>query len=246
MDNPDRAPVVLIVEDDAATAALEASLLEGRGILSVISATGAEAMRQLTELRFDAVLLDLGLPDRDGTDLIVDIRQHSTVPIMVVTVRDKAEALAQCLANGADDFVGKPFAPVELTSRLERLLQRTGADGPGRFSGRTGTPEGTEFIAFGAAALFLRSGELVGPNGTTSRLTGRELQLASLLFRQPHEVTARAAISLALDGSTAGMSNRSIDLHVSRLRRKLRTVGCDDAVIETVRGTGYRFRPPAG
>ncbi|MEQ9813291.1 MAG: response regulator transcription factor [Azospirillaceae bacterium] len=246
MDFPDRAPMVLIVEDDAATAALETSLLESRGMLSTVCATGAEALRQLSEMRFDAVLLDLGLPDRDGTDLIVEIRERSTVPIMVVTVRSKAEALAQCLANGADDFVGKPFAPVELTSRLERLLQRAGANGTGRSAVGAGASDGMEFIAIGAAALFLRSGELVGPDGATCRLTGRELELASLLFRQPHEVTPRAAIYKALDRGSSSLSNRSIDLHVSRLRRKLRSVGCDDAVIETVRGTGYRFRPPSG
>jgi two-component system, OmpR family, response regulator len=215
---------VLLVEDDAALAGALRDGLSGRGIAvdAVGSAREAEAM--LAVEPYDCMILDLGLPDRDGLDLLRDLRERGhPLPVLVLTARGTIAARVAGLDGGADDYLPKPFALPEVIARVRALMRRGG----------TVTP-----VVLRVADLELDPGRFqVTRAGTPITLTAKEFAILEYLMRHAGELVTRTTLlESCWDASYDGMSNL-IDVHLSRLRRKIDRTGLP-SLLHTVRGAG--------
>jgi two-component system response regulator TctD len=219
---------LLIVEDDSALAHALADALGERGFLSDLAANLADAREMLALAQFAAIILDLGLPDGDGLSLIRDLRAAGrTLPILAVTARDAIGQRVAGLDSGADDYIVKPFAVEELTSRLNAVLRRQGA-----FQGMR--------LEYGNLALDPVSGDFLVA-GSPVGLSTRERQLMELLLRRRGQVLNRRLVDDQLYGLLDPVGSNAIEVQIHRLRRKLEEAGAD-VRIETVRGLGYMMR----
>ena len=182
-----------------------------------------------------ALVLDLGLPGDDGISIAKAVRERSDVPILILTGKAGIHSRVNGLEAGADDYLVKPFAPEELVARLRALLRR---------ARRPAAPAATAIaVKIGTAHLDLLSGELSGPGGQ-ARLTEREAGLLLALARSgsplSREATYRQVFQREWDPA-----DRSLDVHIAHLRRKLESACGETGVIATVRGKGYELRLPA-
>ena len=213
---------VLVIEDDEAIASAIVTGLTREGFTPVRAATGAEA---LTCLPTDFILLDLGLPDRDGIELFKDLRASSRAPIIMVTARGAEHDRIAGLNLGADDYVVKPFGFRELVARINAVTRRTaGADVENRVQqiGRVSIDRRTRTISVDAVDV---------------ACTPKEYGILELLARDPGAVVTRQELLDELWGPNWFGSTKMIDVHVASLRRKL---GLPEA-IETHRGIGFRL-----
>lgn len=215
---------LLIVEDNARLARLLAGALAGQGFAADIAGTLAAADDALSAAAFDAVILDLGLPDGDGVAWLAARRSGSCPPVLALTARSGVEARIQGLDAGADDYMVKPFAVAEVAARLRALLRRSGP--------RTEPVLRFGPVSFDAAA---RRGLV---NDAPMDLTRREADLLELLLRRSGAVVSRAAIENALYAFDAEVTPNAVEAVVSRLRRKLEDSGAA-GVLHTIRGVGY-------
>jgi two-component system response regulator TctD len=219
---------LLIVEDDSALAQALADALGERGFLSDLAANLADAREMLALAQYAAIILDLGLPDGDGLSLIRDLRAAGrTLPILAVTARDAIGQRVAGLDSGADDYVVKPFAIEELTSRLNAVLRRQGA-----FQGMQ--------LEYGNLALDPVSGDFLVA-ASQVKLSTRERQLMELLLRRRGQVLNRRLVDDQLYGLLDPVGSNAIEVQIHRLRRKLEDAGAN-VRIETVRGLGYMMR----
>jgi two-component system response regulator TctD len=218
----------LLVEDNARLGAtLRRGFIEA-GITIELVATGREALDRLERNDSDAVILDLGLPDMDGLDVLVAARRCGVVaPILVLTARDAVEARIIALDRGADDYLIKPFVFEELSARLRALLRRAAAP---RWAGsRFGDVE-------------LERGSFMAKVADKSvLLSPREYALLSLLVRRGGDTCSRREMLLEVFGYDFNPGTNSIEVHIAHLRRKLEGASAE---IETVRGIGYRMHIP--
>jgi DNA-binding response OmpR family regulator len=223
---------VLIVEDDENARALLSRVLKRHGLGVIESIDAASALRQLFSARPDLVLLDLQLPDLSGAALLQRIRELTDVPVMVVTAERDESTCVTSLRAGADDFMSKPFGVQELLARVEALLRRAPSDDkdePARYS------DGLLEIDF--ASLEVRA------QGEVVPLTPLQLRLlTALVHHRGHVLSAEQLLRLAWDDDM--VPRERVKLYVGYLRRRFRDRGVD-LPIETVRGFGYRYRPPA-
>jgi len=222
---------VLIVEDDVTIrAALKRSLVElGYDVKS--AAAGLSGLSIMVDEHPDVVLLDLGLPDIDGVDLLRMLRAVSTVPVVVVTARDDEAEIIRTLDAGADDYVVKPFSTRQLEARLRAVLRRTGEDG---------------------AALAVTLGALrIDPTTRVATLEDRDLLLSRKEFDLLHFLAARAGKVVTKRQLLAdvwdqpyGGSDKTVDVHISWLRRKLGESATRPRYLLTVHGVGVRLVDP--
>lgn len=229
------APVIraLLVEDDAKLRALTAEYLQGHGVSVVTSAHGEAALQEAQRSRFDVVLLDLMLPGRSGLEVCRELRARSDVPILVLTARGEEADRVLGLELGADDYLTKPFSPRELLARIQAQVRRArGQSGPA-----------TRPLALGDLAL--------DPASLRATLRGRELPLTAYEFQILHALAERAGQVLSRErllervrGSAEEAFDRSIDVHISRLRAKLGDDPKNPRWLKTVRGAGYSLRAP--
>jgi two-component system, OmpR family, KDP operon response regulator KdpE len=225
-------PSVLVVEDDDAIRAAVGRGLTDRGYAVATSATGMAGLEQLLSDRPHVVLLDLGLPDVDGITLISMIRAASDVPIIVITAQDDDPTMVRALDEGADDYVIKPFGTDQVAARIRAVLRR------GSQSENDSTP--------------LVVGELVIDEGTrTATLKGEQLELArkefDLLAALAHrhgEVVSKRELLAEVWQQAYGGSDRTIDVHLSWLRRKLGETAAQPRYLLSVRGVGIRLVDP--
>ncbi len=214
---------ILLVEDDQALAESLARALRSAGVLVEIAADGRSADYRVTTERYDAVVLDLGLPDGNGTQWLTAWRaQGLDLPVLILTARERWSDKAAGFSAGADDYVTKPFETAEILFRLRALVRR--AHGHAH-----------PVITVGDIALDTHAGQ-VSRAGMPVALTAQELRLLSHLIHASPRVVSRTELSEHVyDGDQEPDSN-VIDVQVSRLRRKL-----GSQAIETVRGQGYRM-----
>jgi DNA-binding response OmpR family regulator len=226
---------ILIVDDDPRLCRTLARYFKQEGY-AVRSASSGEEMRQrLSEARPDLVLLDLRLPDEDGLSLARELRSSSDIAIVILTGKADMTDKVVGLELGADDYVTKPFSERELLARVRSVLRRT-AEG-----GRGGTePDGT-VARFAGWRLDLESYELTGPAGERVPLTLHEFQLLSALVRHPGRVLTREAILDLVCGRDWSPSDRSADVLVAKLRKKIEPDSEGPRLIETVRSVGYKL-----
>jgi DNA-binding response OmpR family regulator len=228
---PRRHSRVLVVEDDENARLLLRRVLERHGLEVVESKDGAGALRHLFEERPDLVLLDLRLPDLGGRDLLGRIRELTDIPVMIVTAEAGEDICVDTLRAGADDFMSKPFGVQELLARVEALLRRT----PPSESAATRYTDG--LLDIGVASLEVRA------DGREVELTPLQLRLLTALVNHRGQVlAAEQLLKLAWDDDL--VPRERVKLYVGYLRRRFRDHGVD-LPIETVRGFGYRYRPPA-
>jgi DNA-binding response OmpR family regulator len=219
---------VLLVEDDARLAGMVADYLGEAGFRAAIAATGGEAQRLLRREAFDAVILDLMLPDTDGLDLCRQIRAESTIPLLMLTARGDPLDRVVGLELGADDYLPKPFEPRELLARLRAILRRSRDTAP------------AEVLRFGRLEID-RAARQVRVDGRERPLTGFQYTLLLALAERAGRVLSRDALMDLTRGSALEEFDRSIDVHVSRIRAAIEDDPKKPRRILTVRGAGYVF-----
>lgn len=223
---------ILIVEDDELIAELEQDYLLAEGLESDIVANGAETVQRFRKKEYSAVLLDLMLPGKSGFDICREIRSQSDIPILLVTAKREDIDKIKGLGLGADDYVVKPFSPVELTARVKAHMQihRTL---------KTGNQE--EVISVGQLRIY--PGSYRAYKGEQAlELTGREFQLLLFLAQNPNIVFSRERIFDSVWGMEAVGDMSTVTVHVNKLRDKIEEDPSKPQYIQTVWGVGYRFK----
>jgi two-component system, OmpR family, response regulator len=226
-------PSIVLVEDDPPLRTLAARALQENGYLVRPAATPAEMWRALEGGPTDLILLDIMLPGTNGLDLCREIRKTSEVPIIFISARGSEVDRVLGLELGADDYLAKPFGTRELVARVRAVLRRGGMD-------RSLGTRDTEAQFEGWTVNFPRR-ELRSPAGALIELTGAEFDLLASFLSQPQRVIARERLIEMSRTRLGDASDRSVDVLVSRLRRKLSLEGLPAPII-TVRGVGYMFR----
>ncbi len=218
---------ILLVEDEEDIAALVRTYLERDGFRVVWAARGVEGLLALEQGDIRLAILDLQLPDADGFDLCRAIREHSRLPIVIMTARDEEVDRITGLELGADDYVTKPFSPRELVARVRAVLRRADPD-----------TAGDDVIAAGDV-LLERGGRTVVVAGRPVELTGKEFDLLAFLLSHPGLVMSRERLLDRVWGLEFPGGTRTVDVHIAQLRKKLDR----PALIRTVRGAGYKSVP---
>jgi two-component system, OmpR family, response regulator len=219
---------VLLVEDDERLARLTARYLQEHGLVVTVARTGTEALTEASRHGYDVILLDLMLPGRDGLEVCRDLRTRSDVPIIMVTARGEEIDRVLGLETGADDYLPKPYSSRELLARIRAQVRRArGHAGPA-----------TQPIQAGRLQL--------DPRSLTATLDGRPLTLTSyefgllrVLAERAGRVLSREQILDLIKGSAEEVFDRSIDVHIFRIRQKLEEDPRSPKLLKTVRGAGY-------
>lgn len=221
---------VLVVEDEGQIAGFIRKGLEEQGFLVECSLDGNEGYRLASTQQYDAIVLDIMLPGRDGLSILQNLRkQRNPVPVLLLTARTELDERVEGLNLGADDYLTKPFYVEELVARLRALLRR-------------GAGERLTVLQSGDLSVDLVTRE-VKRGEAPVHLTAREFNLLEYLMRSPGRVLTRTQILEHVWGYNFDPSTNLIDVHIQRLRKKLSPDG-KDPFIETVRGVGYRFVKP--
>ena len=227
------APTILLVEDDPGLRTLTARALGENGFQVRPAASAPEMWIAFDAGPVDLVLLDIMLPGTSGIDLCRQIRQKSDVPIIFVSAKTSETDRVIGLELGADDYLPKPFGTRELLARVRAVLRRGGLD-------RRHGEGGDNKAAFGGWMVDFPRRELRSPSGAVVDLTGAEFDLLASFLDHPQRVIGRERLIELSRTRLADASDRSIDVLVSRLRRKLSTVDTPSPIV-TVRGAGYMF-----
>ena len=227
-------PHVLVVDDDEQIATILARYLGGNGY-RVSVAGDAAAMRAAVSLgNVDLMLLDLGLPDEDGLSLLRDLRRTWRLPVIVISGRGESVDRIVGLELGADDYLAKPFDLREVLARVRSVLRRT----PVAAEPSVGAPRR---VGFDGMQLDLAARRLLDRDGHEIVLTTGEFKMLQALVARPHEVLTRDYLMNCMHGRDAGPFDRSIDVQMNRLRRKLEVDPAHPQLIKAVRGAGYLF-----
>lgn len=225
-------PNVLLVEDDPTIRTALIRGLRERGHAVASAATALDGLRYAVEHRPDLIVLDLGLPDLDGTEMLRMLRAVSGIPVIVATARDGDAAVVGALDAGADDYVVKPFSATQLDARIRAVLRRAGES-------RTDSS-----ITIGALRLDPRSREAT-LDGAPLDLTPREFDLLCYLASRPGEVVSKRELLSQVWQIPYGGADKTVDVHLSWLRRKLGETAQRPRYLHTVRGVGVKIVDPS-
>ncbi len=229
----------LIVDDDEAIRTSLGQYLRSFG-MDVTLAESAARMRQvMTQSSFDIILLDLMLPDGDGLELCQSVVSQSATPVIMLTARGDLASRVLGLEWGADDYIAKPFEPRELVARIHALVRR---DNRARQQAKPAAPpESARTIEFAGWRFDLVRHLLVDPKGVTLPLSSAEYRLLAALTAHPDRVLSRERLLELTRAPGVDVNDRSIDLAVSRLRKKLGDNQREGSLIRTIRSEGYLF-----
>jgi two-component system, OmpR family, response regulator ResD len=220
---------IVVVEDDMSVAELVTLYLKNAGYIVEHAPTGARARQLFDEVKPALVVLDLGLPDADGLDLLKELRNRGDTPVVALTARAEDAQRISGLDAGMDDYMTKPFNPRELVSRVKAILRRS-----------SGMPGGGRVLAVGNLRVDPAHHEVrVGEDVVSLR--AKEFELLEAFCRQPGIVLTRDKLLEDVWGFAYPGETRTVDVHVKQLRDKLAAA---DAKIETVWGVGYKLVPP--
>lgn len=226
--NGSGSPHLLVVDDDHRLRGLLQRYLAANGFRVSAASDAAQARTLIRSIEFDGLVLDVMMPGESGLDLAADLRRRHDFPILMLTARSETEDRISGLECGADDYLAKPFEPRELMLRLNALLRRS----------RAAQPPPNRQIHMGACVFDAERGELTR-NGKHVKLTGAEQQLMKLFAANAGRPFSRAIICVRLKLQL----ERSVDVQVTRLRRKIEDDPKVPLYIQTVRGTGYVLVP---
>jgi two-component system, OmpR family, response regulator len=230
-------PHVLIVDDDREIRVLLADFLAKHGYRVDTAADTRAAARLIEDSRFDIVVLDLMLPGEDGLAFCRKLRASSTLPVIMLTALAEETDRIVGLEMGADDYLVKPFNPRELLARIKAVLRRTGANRS------VADAAGNETLVFEGWRLDLGKRQLRASDAALIALTAGEFDLLAAFATHPQRVLSREQLLDLTKGRAAGPFDRSIDVQLSRLRRKIEADSTEPAIIKTVRSGGYLFTP---
>ncbi|MGR9275951.1 response regulator [Rhizobium leguminosarum] len=222
----DDAAHLLVVDDDSRIRALLNRYLAENGFRVTVAADGAEAQRKLAGLDFDLIIMDVMMPGESGIDVTRGLRAIKNVPIIMLTALAESGNRIEGLEAGADDYLSKPFDPRELVLRINNILRRNaGGEGPK-----------IEQVMFGPYTFSLTRKELKKASEVI-RLTDREQEIMLLFARRPGDTIPRHE----LIGNDTEVGERTIDVQINRLRRKIEDDPANPVWLQTVRGIGYRL-----
>ena len=229
---------VLVVDDDPQIRLLVARFLQRHGYKVTGAPDGRVMLDVLRQAEIDIVILDLMLPGRSGFDLCGDVRRTSSVPIVMLTARSEESDRVIGLEAGADDYITKPFSPRELLARVRAVLRRS------RTRLRPGVDGSAAPVVFDGWRMDLRRRELTSPTGTLVDLSTGEFDLLVAFVEHANRVLSREALmQFAKTRTSDDPFDRTIDVQISRLRRKLEADAQGGQLIKTIRGAGYMFTP---
>ena len=221
-------PHLLVVDDDARLRELLRRYLTDQGFRVTTAGDAAEARARLASIAFDLLVLDVMMPGESGLDLTRSLRRDGRLPILLLTAMAEPEDRINGLEHGADDYLAKPFEPRELVLRIRNILQRVPQPAPPAAE-----------VRFGACRFDLARGELYR-GGDAVHLTAAETALLAALARRPGEAVSREALS---EEAQFSGNVRTVDVQVTRLRRKIERDPKFPRYLQTVRGTGYVLKP---
>jgi two-component system OmpR family response regulator len=226
---------ILCVEDDADIARMLTEALAENGFDAFFVGSASE-MDTMLDDAIDLIILDVMLPGEDGLSICRRLRATSQIPIIMVTARGEEIDRVLGLEIGADDYIAKPFSSRELVARIRSVLRRTeGASGPSRVRTRP--------LHFAGWRIDPTARELLDSAGIRIVLTSVEFDLLLTLCRNPGQILSREKLIELVHGGHAGSIERSIDVHISRIRQKIEADPRNPAMIKTVRLGGYVFTP---
>jgi two-component system OmpR family response regulator len=229
-------PQVLVVDDDKEICVLVSDFLSQQGLKVVSAGNWSETAAILDRGQIDLLVLDLMLPDKHGYEICREIRSKSNLPILMLTAMGSETDRVVGLEVGADDYLAKPFSPRELLARIRAILRRARSNSAAEDAPRA------RRLTFAGWTLDLRHRQLTAPDGMMVDLTTGEYELLVAFVEHPQRVLSRALLLELARGRDAAPFDRSIDVQVSRLRRKIEDEAGPRFII-TVRGDGYMFTP---
>jgi two-component system response regulator RegX3 len=224
---------ILLVEDEESISEPLAAALEREGFTSNVATTMSEGLESFRAHAPDLVLLDVMLPDGDGRDVLREIRSTSRVPVIMLTARSEETDRIVGLELGADDYVAKPFSAAELIARIRAVLRRTAAPAPTAQSS----------LEIGDVRMSLDTRD-VTKAGSPVQLTVKEFELLRMLMEEAGRVVKRMDLMDEVWDPNWFGSTKTLDVHVSSLRKKLGDDPAEPRYIKTVRGVGFRFASP--
>ena len=219
---------IMVIEDDTAIQEELALLLENEGYTPLVVTNFTDILGQAVLERPDLILLDIGLPRRDGFSLCAALRKAVSAPIIFVTSRDAGVDEVRALSLGGDDYITKPYSVPVLLARIKAVLRRS-----------SGEPEPADTLEAGGLRLSLTKG-VVSANGKTAELTRNEIQILACLIARMGQIVSRADLIDALWDNQIYIDDNTLSVNMTRLRGKLAEIGLPDA-IKTRRGMGYQL-----
>ena len=223
---------VLIIEDDATIRTALVRALSAREHSTMTSPNALDGLQSLVDHRPDVVLLDLGLPDLDGRSLLAMIRAVSEVPVIVISARDEGREIVSVLDAGADDYLVKPFAADQLEARIRAVLRRSTTD-------RVAAP-----VVVGGLEVDVRS-RVARLDGQDLDLSPKEFDLLAYLAEHAGEVVAKRELLAKVWNQPYGGADKTVDVHLHWLRRKLGESADEPVYLHRVRGVGVKLVPPS-
>ena len=220
---------VLIAEDEENIGNFISTILKTNGYKPIIATTGNQAIQCAESYCPDVILLDLGLPDMDGIDVISEIRKWAVTPIIVISARNRESEKVKALDAGADDYITKPFNILEVKARIKAIMRRAGSNQEEKDKAKT--------IEAGDLKMDCES-RRVFISGKEINLTAKEFDVLELLVFNPNKVYSRENLLNIVWGYEYPGDVRTVDVHIRTLRQKLGSAG---DLIETVRGVGYKI-----
>jgi two-component system OmpR family response regulator len=224
-------PKILLIDDDTALTGMLTEFLRGEGFEIAAAFNGTEGAVAALDSSLDAVILDVMMPDISGNETLKRIRSKSSVPVIMLTAKGAEDDRAAGLEMGADDYIAKPYSARELVARLRAVLRRQAA----------GKSRPSEFFAAGKLRLVPAKREVTF-DGEPLEVTSSEFNLLETLLRNGDDVATKDELSLSVLGRRREQYDRSVDVHVSNLRKKLCGISSMTIIIETVRAVGYRLK----
>jgi len=235
----DRSAHILVVDDDKEIRSLLSKFLAKNGLRVSVAADGREMRRVLDEAKIDLIVLDLMLPGESGLALCGQLRATTAIPILMLTAVAEDTDRIIGLEMGADDYLPKPFNPRELLARIRAILRRAEDRAP---VAAAAEPDAEIALAFDGWTIQPGRRQVLDPSGRAVDLTGGEFDLLLALVERPQRVLSRDRLLDLTKGRAASLFDRSVDVQIGRLRRKLESAaGGGGALIATVRGGGYMF-----
>ncbi len=229
---------ILVVDDDPQITSYLKRYLEKQQFRVTCAGTGAEMDRVLAREQVDLCVLDIGLPDRDGFEITRDVRSSSNLPIIVLSGRDDPFDRVIGLEFGADDYVSKPFEARELLARIKSVLRRCKVEALAVRQLETEAP----LLQFGEWILNLQDRTLSAvESAEATPLTTTEFELLHALVRRPHTVLSRDQLLDIARGRSCYAGDRTVDVHIMRLRKKIEPNPSDPIYVKTIHGIGYCF-----
>ncbi len=225
-------PKVLLIDDDAALTGMLTEFLRGEGFETAAAFNGVEGAAAALDPTLDAVILDVMMPDISGIETLQRIRSTSSVPVIMLTAKGAEDDRVAGLEVGADDYISKPYYARELLARLKAVLRRQRGSQPPQY-----------FLA--GKLRLIPSKREVSFDAKTFELTTCEFDLLEALLRSRDTVATKDDLSLSVLGRRREPYDRSIDVHVSNLRKKLSVISGKTIEVETVRAVGYRLKVAA-